>query len=135
MPAESPTQNYELPVGRSNGHEAAARSPNKSGLGVGLVRLARPWHWVKNVFVLLPIPFGLNEKAHGHLDIGDFLLGLGGFRLVNSAVYALNDAVDAAADRRHPTKRNRPVARGDVSAGLALIFGFTLLACGLAMSA
>src|SRR5205823_8840529 len=63
----------------------------------GLLRAARPWHWVKNVFVLLPLPFAV--AAGGAFQIGLFVLGVFGFCLVNSGVYVLNDTLDAEADR------------------------------------
>lgn len=37
------------------------------------------------------------------------------FCLASGAVYAFNDARDAAQDRGHPDKRSRPVARGAVA--------------------
>ena len=82
-----------------------------------LIRLARPADWVKNVFVLLPIPFALAAAAREqgvsfrevgglflHVTLGPFLWGLAGFCLVNSAVYTLNDLLDAEADRLHPQR-------------------------------
>ena len=45
------------------------------------------------------------------------------FCLAASGTYYLNDARDAEADRRHPTKRNRPVAAGVVPVPLALTLG------------
>ena len=59
-----------------------------------LVVLSRPLHWVKNVFVLMPLPFAL--AAGARIDPLAFLLGLLGFCLANSAVYAFNDAQDVA---------------------------------------
>jgi 4-hydroxybenzoate polyprenyltransferase len=67
--------------------------------------------------------------------VARFAAGLAGFCLLNSAVYAFNDIFDAEADRRNPSKRNRPVASGSVSvraagalSGLLLVAG--LLVCG-----
>ncbi|HXV75222.1 MAG TPA: UbiA prenyltransferase family protein, partial [Candidatus Polarisedimenticolaceae bacterium] len=74
------------------------------------VHLWRPKHWVKNVFVLMPVPFGLAAGARA--DAGQFLLGFVGFCFATSAVYALNDVIDAEQDRRHPRKQERPVASG-----------------------
>lgn len=95
------------------------------------LRLIRPHHWIKNAFILMPIPFAL--KAGAQLDIGPFLLGLASFSLLSSAVYAFNDLVDAEADRLHPKKRHRPVASGAVSvpaaaacAGLCILTGLGL---------
>ncbi len=98
----------------------------------GLIRLARPHHWIKNVFVLLPVPFAI--AAHSYtLDIKVFLLGFFGFCLVNSAIYVLNDLHDAAADRLHPKKNKRPIASGAVSQNTAIAMIFVLLLCGIGL--
>ncbi|MBU4270632.1 MAG: UbiA prenyltransferase family protein [Planctomycetes bacterium] len=97
----------------------------------GLVRLARPQDWIKNVFVALPVPFALAAKAD--FDAVVFLLGLAGFCLINSAVYTLNDLCDAEADRLHPRKRHRPVASGAVSRRAAVVQMAVLLCAGLGL--
>src|SRR5262245_41068775 len=71
------------------------------------IALARPLHWSKNAFVLMPIPFAL--AAGASVPRGRLLAGLVAFSLANSAVYAFNDAQDAARDRMHKTKKERPV--------------------------
>jgi 4-hydroxybenzoate polyprenyltransferase len=90
------------------------------------LRLLRPQHWVKNAFVLLPVPFAL--AAGSHLDLPVLLAGLAGFCLLSSAVYAVNDVMDAEADRRSPRKRSRPVASGAIPVPAALAIGAALLA-------
>jgi decaprenyl-phosphate phosphoribosyltransferase len=97
------------------------------------VKLARPKDWVKNVFVLMPIPFAL--AAGGTLDLRAFALGVAGFSLVSSAVYATNDALDAERDRTHHKKRHRPVASGRIAPRAALVFAFALLALGVLLAA
>ena len=94
-----------------------------------LIALARPRHWVKNALVLMPVPFAV--KSGAHLDLRAFGLGLAGFCLLNSGIYALNDSLDADADRSHPEKRARPVASGRVGAGAARAFSLALVAAGL----
>jgi len=96
-----------------------------------LVALARPRHWIKGVFVLMPVPFSV--AAGGVLEPGAFALGLLGFSLATSAVYAFNDVRDAAQDREHPDKRDRPVASGAVSPRAARLFALALLIAGLAL--
>jgi 4-hydroxybenzoate polyprenyltransferase len=105
----------------------------QSTRGPALLRLLRPHHWLKNGFVLLPVPFSL--AAGAQLELPRFLAGFAGFCLLNSAVYVLNDIRDAEADRLSPRKRTRPIAAGEVSLTAAwATFGATL-ACALALGA
>lgn len=81
----------------------------------------RPHQWVKNFLVFIPL-----FAAHRVLDVsalGMSLLAMITFSVLASTVYILNDMMDFEADRRHPTKRRRPFASGD----LPLITGFALL--------
>jgi 4-hydroxybenzoate polyprenyltransferase len=98
-----------------------------------LVQLSRPRHWVKNVFVFMPLPFAI--AAGARIDLSSFALGLLGFCLANSAVYAFNDAQDVERDRLHPDKRNRPVAAGRVSVGAARAWSALLLAASFGLTA
>ena len=95
-----------------------------------LLELMRPRQWVKNGFVLIGLLFGHAWRAPATVEAA--LVATGAFCLASSAVYAFNDALDAARDRLHPDKRDRPVARGAVSAaeakGLAAILGIASLA-------
>jgi decaprenyl-phosphate phosphoribosyltransferase len=98
-----------------------------------LLELARPEQWIKNGFVLLPLIFG---QAAGDPDaVRGALLATLAFCLLSSAVYAGNDVVDAARDRRHPIKCKRPVARGAVKPAHALAFAAMLAAVALAIGA
>ncbi len=95
------------------------------------IALARPAHWTKNAFVLMPVPFGL--AAGARLDVPMFLAGVVGMGLASSGVYALNDAQDAARDRLHPDKRDRPVAAGRISPEAARVFAAVLVLLGLGL--
>ncbi len=98
---------------------------------ISLIRLARPRDWIKNIFVLLPVPFAL--KAHAQFDPVPFLLGVAGFCLVNSAIYTLNDLFDADSDRIHPQKCHRPIAAGLVPPWAALIQAAVLFVAGVGL--
>ena len=100
-----------------------------------LIRLARPWHWIKNVFVLVPVPFALvaDQSAVATFDGFAFLSGLLGFCLTNSAVYVFNDLCDASADRLHPRKRLRPIAAGAVTVATASVYCGGLAIAGLVL--
>ncbi len=94
-----------------------------------IVRLVRPRDWLKNVFVLMPLPFALG--ATGTFDPVVVAVGLAAMSLVSSAAYVFNDLWDADRDRAHPDKQHRPIAAGAVSpvaagvlcAGLAAVGG------------
>ena len=97
-----------------------------------LAQLLRPHHWVKNGFVLAGLLFGHAWGQPGYTAAA--LLATLAFCLASSAVYAFNDANDAAHDREHPDKKDRPVARGAISpaAALAIAAGLALAALALA---
>jgi 4-hydroxybenzoate polyprenyltransferase len=97
-----------------------------------LVKLSRPKHWIKNVFSFLPVPFALASGAH--LDVVRFAYGVAAFCLAASAVYAFNDAQDAERDRMHEEKKNRPIAAGRISKGVAYVWATGLIAIGAALS-
>jgi decaprenyl-phosphate phosphoribosyltransferase len=91
-----------------------------------IVALLRPHHWVKNIFVLVPLLLTPTALSWG--AIGSALLGVVAFCAIASAVYVMNDYMDREADRNHPEKRYRPLAAGTVPAPLALsIMGLLLL--------
>ncbi len=81
-------------------------------------QLLRPQQWVKNAFVAAPLFFTPAAMTPGAAV--KVLAGVAGFCAVSSGVYVLNDYLDRAADRRHPDKRNRPLAAGSVDARAAL---------------
>lgn len=86
-----------------------------------ILRLLRPAQWIKNVVVLAPVFFSLwNAGEPGVWNrLRDALLPacatVVAFCLVSSAVYILNDLMDAPRDRLHPRKRFRPIASGAVT--------------------
>jgi len=98
-----------------------------------LLRLLRPHHWIKGVFIVLPVPFAVAAGAELHPL--DFAAGLLGFSLLASAVYVLNDLRDLEADRRSPRKRHRPLAAGAVTPTAAWGAGLSCLAGAAALAA
>ena len=98
-----------------------------------ILTLARPEHWVKNLFLFLPAFFAARLTEWGVLQ--QALLGFVAFSLTASAVYALNDLVDAPQDRNHPDKCNRPIASGAISRWQGSVIMAVLLASGLSLAA
>ncbi len=103
-------------------------SPRPSLLG-GIVRELRPKQWIKNVLVFAaPVAAGLFNNRDTDLHaLGAF----GCFCAAASATYLLNDAMDIESDRRHPIKKNRPIAAGIVPVGLAYVLAIALLAVAI----
>lgn len=97
------------------------------------IELLRPRQWVKNAFVLVGLIFGHAQREPAMLIAA--LSATGAFCLASGAVYALNDARDAAQDRDHPDKRDRPVARGAVMPREALALSAISAAVALALAA
>jgi decaprenyl-phosphate phosphoribosyltransferase len=94
--------------------------------------LLRPRQWIKN---LLVIAAAGAAGALGHDDVpARVTLACIAFCLLASGIYAINDVRDAAKDRRHPRKRFRPVAAGELSPRTALTQGALLMAGGLALA-
>ncbi len=107
--------------------------PRRGPLQAVIVTI-RPRQWIKNALVVAP------AGAAGVLGRDDVPARVGlafiAFCLLSSATYAFNDVRDVEEDRRHPRKRHRPVAAGELEArgALALAAGLMLtglLLCGL----
>ena len=101
------------------------------GMAGSLLRLARPKQWTKNGFVLAGVLFA--EKAASASHVLDALLTFLAFCLLSGAVYAFNDVLDVEEDRKHPLKRLRPVASGEVPVPAAVVYAALLVAAGLAL--
>jgi 4-hydroxybenzoate polyprenyltransferase len=90
----------------------------------------RPRQWIKNglVFVALAFTSNLHRVDLLLTTIAAFWI----FCALSSAGYLLNDVADVESDRRHPTKRRRPIAAGEVSIPFALTLGVALAVGGVA---
>ena len=89
------------------------------------LREMRVHHYIKNLLVFLPL------ACSGQLLAAEKLLpaffAFLSFCFVSSAVYFINDIRDAEKDRRHPTKRNRPIAAGLIPVRSAAVFAGVLI--------
>lgn len=102
------------------------------GLIRGVVRLLRPKQWTKNLLVAAaPLAAGTILQPQTALRT---LLAFVVFCLASSATYCVNDVLDAEADARHPTKRSRPVASGEIGHRVALGLGAALAAAALVLA-
>jgi 4-hydroxybenzoate polyprenyltransferase len=93
----------------------------------------RPAEWTKNLFVFAAVVFsGRFEDLDPILESAVLFAA---FCAISSAGYLFNDVRDAAHDRLHPAKRNRPIAAGELSSGAALGIAAVLAVVGLVLAA
>lgn len=89
----------------------------------------RPRQWVKNLFVFAGLIFGQQLFSSA---VWTALAAFAIFCALSGAIYLLNDVADRERDRRHPRKRERPVAAGRLSPARAVLIAAVLIAGGLA---
>jgi 4-hydroxybenzoate polyprenyltransferase len=84
----------------------------------GILKSLRPKQWTKNGFIFAALIFDIKL-----FQTEPFIKTVYGFILlclISGTVYIINDLVDIDRDRHHPTKKNRPIASGQVPYGVAL---------------
>jgi 4-hydroxybenzoate polyprenyltransferase len=113
-------------------HEQARRTEPTRPLVRTLLKALRVHQWAKNILLFVPL-----LAAHKALDVPLLLqavLGFSSFSLCASSVYVLNDLLDLDSDRKHPTKRRRPFASGDLPVRAGLWLAPLLLGTGAAVA-
>ncbi|MBC9717197.1 decaprenyl-phosphate phosphoribosyltransferase [Streptomyces sp. TRM66268-LWL] len=95
--------------------------PGPISLPLGLLKTARPRQWVKNVLVVAA-PAAAGELFTRQTAV-QLVIVFCLFTAAAAAVYLINDARDAEADRAHPDKCRRPVAAGQVPVPVAYAVG------------
>jgi decaprenyl-phosphate phosphoribosyltransferase len=98
---------------------------------IAVIRETRPRQWPKNLLVFAAPLAGASLGRHD--GFGYALIAMFAFACASAAVYLVNDVVDADRDRRHPVKRNRPIASGALPAQHAIVLA--ALAAAFAVSA
>ena len=107
----------------------------KANFHIGqLIKLLRPTHWIKNIFVFAPLVFAGKFMDMNSVEgaVATFFV----FCLAASSTYVLNDLRDIEADQMHPEKSaHRPLASGGVSRRQAIVLmGVLYVLLGLALS-
>ncbi len=116
---------------RSRGIKPAMEFVDRAPAGKAVLKAIRVHQWAKNVLIFLPLL--LAHSLHMRTALMALLAFLS-FSLCASSTYIVNDLLDIEADRRHPKKRHRPFAAGDLSpfTGVGIIVGFLALSAGIA---
>ena len=91
--------------------------------------LTRPFQWVKNIIVFIPLIF--SKKL---FEVDAFVLSFTAFIyfvLASSIIYIFNDICDLKKDKKHPIKKNRPLANNSLKIKdaylLIILLGLLLL--------
>lgn len=116
------------------GHATTEAASAQGGGGWLALRALRPHQWAKNVLLFVPIV--MSHELGNRQKLLATLAAFASFCLLASAVYVVNDLADREADRRHPSKRLRPIASGRLSAraGAAIAAGAAAAALGLSLA-
>ncbi|SDG95217.1 4-hydroxybenzoate polyprenyltransferase [Bradyrhizobium sp. Rc2d] len=99
---------------------AAERIDDRGGSRVSLktwAKALRVYQYAKNTLVFVP---ALTAHQMNLPTLGHALLAFMAFSACASGAYLMNDLLDLAADRQHPTKRHRALAAGDLPISSAL---------------
>jgi 4-hydroxybenzoate polyprenyltransferase len=104
---------------------------DRTAPGKAVLKAIRLHQWAKNVLIFVPMLL-----AHV-LRVGvfaDAAIAFVSFSLCASSTYIANDLLDIESDRRHPTKRTRPFASGDLSVKTGALVSAALLAGSIAIA-
>ncbi len=98
------------------------------------VRIARPDHWLKNIFVLPGVLLALFfEPVSLASSLWGIAAGLAATCLIASSNYVLNEILDARFDLFHPEKKSRPIPSGQVHLPAAYALWLALAAAGIGL--
>jgi 4-hydroxybenzoate polyprenyltransferase/phosphoserine phosphatase len=98
-----------------------------------IFKLLRVHQWSKNSLIAVPAILA-NELLRGGTPVA-VALGFVAFSMLASTIYIINDLFDLKADRRHKTKRNRPLAAGRIAIASALAIAAVTFALSVWISA
>jgi len=90
-----------------------------------LIKLLRPHQWLKNIFVFLPLFFSRHLLDLNYLIPAT--IAFIAFSFAASSIYCFNDIIDVESDKKHPTKKERPIASGNISKKQAYILMLFML--------
>src|SRR3954453_7164412 len=104
----------------------ARRSP----LRAAFVAL-RPRQWLKNLLLFAGIIFAaeIGDRTRWLEAVAAFVA----YCAASSSAYLVNDLRDVSADRQHPIKRRRPIARGELQPRMAILLAVALALAALAI--
>lgn len=116
---------------RRAGKVPAATFEDRTPAVKSWLRAIRLHQWAKNTLIFVPL---LLAHAWSVPTVAGGLVAFLSFGLCASATYIINDLLDLEADRRHPRKRRRPFAAGDLSAIVGVTAVILMMAAAFALA-
>src|SRR5262245_43544854 len=104
-------------------------SSERRSAAASLLISLRPAQWTKNLIVFAGLVFSMKL-----FDPAAVLMAAEAFVIVcarSGVVYLINDVMDRESDRLHPTKRQRPIAAGDLPVSVAVAASIAIGAASL----
>ncbi|MDP4119785.1 MAG: UbiA family prenyltransferase [Bacillota bacterium] len=101
------------------------------------IAIARPDHWIKNIFMLPGLIFAymvVGLEGDYKSFILKFFLGIASLCLVASANYVINEYLDAPFDQFHPTKKERVAVRLGLNPAVVYTEYAILIVLGLGLA-
>lgn len=91
-----------------------------------IIKTMRPTQWTKNIVIFAAVVFDRQLSFQNLTPLLRTMAGFLVFCVLSGVVYLVNDIADLEADRQHPRKRQRPIASGALSPGVALAAALVL---------
>jgi 4-hydroxybenzoate polyprenyltransferase len=101
---------------------------------IALIRTMRPRQWIKNGVLFAALVFDRQFTPRHWQAILHTMIGFAIFCVLSGLVYIINDIADVDADRKHPTKRTRPIASGELNIAVARAAAIVILVIILPLS-
>jgi 4-hydroxybenzoate polyprenyltransferase/phosphoserine phosphatase len=116
---------------RSRGVTVEREFEDRSARAKAILKAIRLHQWAKNILIFIPMLLAHVLRAGVFADAA---IAFVSFSLCASATYIANDLLDIESDRRHPRKRNRPFAAGDLSVLTGVLISAAFLGGALAIA-
>ena len=95
---------------------------------LSIIKLFRVHQYVKNFFIFIPLFFA--GKFFNIELVQKTVITFFSFSMIASSIYILNDIFDIEEDRKHPEKKDRPLASGAISIRTAIILALIMVLSG-----
>ncbi len=116
---------------KRKGTVAAANFEDRVPAVKSWLKAIRLHQWAKNMLIFVPL---LLAHQWNPGTFGGAITAFLSFGMCASATYIINDLLDLEADRKHPRKRRRPFAAGDISAIAGVMAVVVLLVGALVLA-